>query len=118
MRSPFVKHVYGVFLFLAVFVASSYFTGLGNDAEFSSEAWLAADYRGKGRMAENLVAGGSLVGESVDEVRATLGVPEKDWGKVYQYQIDLGWPLKKPETYGLQVHFDQSRNVHSVKIVD
>jgi len=69
-------------------------------------------------MAASLVSGGSLVGRNANDVRAALGVPEKDWGRVYQYQIDLGWPIKDPRHYGLQVHFDGRGNVVLVKIVD
>ncbi len=118
MRSKIAKHGSGICLFLSVFLASAYFIGLGNDVAFSSGEWLAADSRDRGRMAEDLIAGGSLVGKNIGQVRSTLGTPERNWGTVYQYQIDLGWPMKKPDTYGLQVHFDQEGKVKLVKIVD
>jgi hypothetical protein len=30
----------------------------------------------------------------------------------------MGWPLKDPKNYGLQVFLDENRNVREVKIVD
>jgi hypothetical protein len=118
MRSTIVSHSIGLFLFFTIFIAASVFTGFGNDAKFSSEAWLAADVRGRGRMAHDLIDGGSLLGKCPSEVRSTLGAPDRDWGKVYQYQINLGWPVKNPMSYGLQVRFDDDRTVRLVKIVD
>ena len=112
------RHVAGVFLFLTIFIGATAFTGFGNNADFNSEKWLHSNARERGRMAEDLVASGVLVGHPVREVQELLGRPDKDWGKVLQYQIDLGWPMKKPTTYGLQVHLDEDRNVRFVKIVD
>jgi len=118
MRPRIVSHSIGLAIFFTVFIAASVFTGFGNDAAFTSDAWLAADSRMRGRMAHDLIDGGSLLARSPSEVRSALGAPDKDWGKVWQYQINLGWPVKKPTTYGLQVHFDHNRTVQLVKIVD
>lgn len=79
---------------------------------------VKANARDRGRMAQNLVDGQSLIGQNADVLRQTLGAPDKNWGRVVQYQIDLGWPIKDPGTYGLQVHFDSQGNVALVKIVD
>jgi hypothetical protein len=110
-------HFLGVSLFLFAFVGATSFTGFGNDDAFDSAAWLNAGPRDRGRMAQSLVDGGTLVGQSAEVVLQTLGMPEKNWGRVVQYQIDLGWPLKKSTTYGLQVHFSDNI-VREVKIVD
>lgn len=118
MRSTILSHSVGLGIFFTVFIAASVFTGFGNGEAFTSDAWLAADSRGRGRMAHDLIDGGSLLGKCPSEVRAALGAPDKDWGKVYQYQINLGWPVKKPTTYGLQVHFNADKTVREVKIVD
>jgi len=118
MFSKIARHSLGLLLFVFVFAGATWFTGFGNDVAFDSAAWLASNPRDRGRMAEDLIAGGTLIGKSCSEVRRQLGSPENDWGKVIQYQIDLGWPMKKPTTYGLQVHFDADRVVREVKIVD
>lgn len=112
------KHVLGVLLFLFVFITASAFTGFGNDERFYQAKWLSADARTRGRMAEDLVERGCLIGKNIDEVRETLGGPKHDWGSVYQYHIDLGWPMKRSESYGLQVNFDADQRVRAVKIVD
>ena len=92
--------------------------GCGNNRSFDSATWLVSDARVRGRMSESLVSGKTLVGQSAEAAQRQLGLPEKDWGSVWQYQIDLGWPLKDPQHYGLQVHLDSERKVHEVKIVD
>ncbi len=69
-------------------------------------------------MSQHLVDSKLLVGRSLAEAKQTLGEPEKDWGRVIQYAIDLGWPLKDPKHYGLQLHLDSSRQVTEVRIVD
>ena len=110
----------GIYLtiFLSVFVATTFLVGFGNNSTFDSAAWLAGNARGRGRMAQHLVDGGALIGRSAAESRHVLGAPDKDWGKIHQYQIDLGWPIKDPKTYGLQVHFNSNKTVREVKIVD
>jgi hypothetical protein len=118
MCPKIAKHLGGLLLFLFVFIGATWFTGLGNDVPFDSNNWLRSNARDRGRMAEDLVASRVLIGQAHDEVLRQLGQPQKDWGKVIQYHIDLGWPLKKPEHYGLQVHFDADRVVREVKIVD
>ena len=52
-------------------------------------------------------AGAIEVGIAVGKENATV-----------QYRIDLGWPMKGPQSYGLQVHFDREGMVRLVKIVD
>jgi hypothetical protein len=111
-------HITGGVLFVTIFVTMAWFIGLGNDEQFDSGAWLRSNPRDRGRMAQHLVDNQLLVGRSVEEVRSSLGAPDVNWGKVHQYQIDLGWPFKKPTTYGLQIHYDAHRNVQLVKIVD
>ena len=69
-------------------------------------------------MSESLVSGKTLIGQSAEEIQRQLGVPEKDWGSVWQYQINMGLPFKDPQSYGLQVHLDGERKVSRVKIVD
>ena len=118
MLATISKHAVGFFLFLVVFVGSTTFIGLGNDESFASATWLASDARGRGRMSQDLVDSEVLVGLCEKQVVEMLGRPEKNWGSVHQYQINLGWIFKKPETYGLQVHYDQDRKVRRVKIVD
>lgn len=118
MFSKIARQFPGLLLFVLVFAGAAWFTGFGNDVAFDSAVWLSSSPRERGRMAEDLVAGRTIIGKSFSEVRRQLGSPEKDWGKVIQYQIDLGWPMKKPTTYGLQVHFDAERIVREVKIVD
>lgn len=118
MLKKYLTHAVGAFLFVAIFVSAVVFTGFGNDREFSSDLWLRSDARTRGRMAESLVANHSFVGKTADEVTASLGVPDRDWGRVHQYKIDLGWPFKDPNTYGLQVHYDADGNVQLVKVVD
>lgn len=110
-------HLLGVFLFIIAFTVAAAFTGLGNDVSFDSAAWRNASYRERGRMADDLIESRVLVGQSADVVTATLGLPEKPWGNVRQYQIDLGWPFKKPTSYGLQVHVADNV-VRELKIVD
>lgn len=111
-------HFAGVVIFLTAFLAAVGYTGFGNNVVFDPGAWQIANYRDRGRMAADLIAKRRLIGNSVDEVRSELGDPQKDWGSVYQYQIDLGWPMKSSSTYGLQVHFDSDRKVKVVQIVD
>ena len=93
-------------------------SGCGNHKAFDSAAWLKADARERGRMSQHLVDSKLLVGRSLDEAKQMLGEPQKDWGRVLQYHIDLGWPLKDPQHYGLQLHLNANRTVHEVKIVD
>jgi len=90
----------------------------GNNKRFDSAAWLKADARERGRMSEDLVERKILVGSSFEQAKQLLGEPQQDWGRVIQYHIDLGWPLKDPQSYGLQVHFENDRTVREVKIVD
>lgn len=113
-----VSHIAGALLFAFIFLSMAWFIGLGNDEVFDAPKWQISSARERGRMAQHLVDGGTLVGLSEVEVLSKLGSPEMDWGRVHQYQIDLGWPLKKPTTYGLQVHYDAGGNVRMVKIVD
>lgn len=114
------SHGLGIALFLFVFVTASVLTigfGLKNNETFDSGVWIGATPRERGRMAQDLVDGRFLVGQSRETVHQTLGMPEKNWGRVIQYRIDLGWPIKDPTSYGLQVHFDGDV-VRQVKIVD
>ena len=90
----------------------------GNNKSFDSAAWLKANARERGRMSQDLVDRKLLVGKSIEQAKQVLGGPQKDWGRVVQYDIDLGWLFKDPKTYGLQVHFDNDRTVREVKIVD
>lgn len=90
----------------------------GNNKSFDSAKWLQADARERGRMCEDLVDSRILIGQSVNQAKLLLGQPEKDWGHVIQYNIDLGWPFKDPKHYGLQVHLDENRYVREVRIVD
>jgi hypothetical protein len=46
-----------------------------------------------------------------------LGQPDKDNASALSYRIELGWTLKDPIPYGLQVHLDEDRKVREVKIV-
>ena len=112
------KHILGGVVFLFVFIGASFFVGFGNNEAFNSTNWLASNARDRGRMSQDLVDGGSLLGKDCDEVRQTLGPPDRNYGKAFEYRINLGWPMKRPDTYGLQVHFDHERNVKLVKIVD
>ena len=57
----------------------------GNNKPFDSAAWLKADLRERGRMAEDLVNNKILIGQHLDQAKLLLGEPEKDW-------VDLGWP--------------------------
>jgi hypothetical protein len=118
MIAKLATHFAGALLFLSIFLTASWFIGLGNDEAFDSNAWRSANARDRGRMAQHLVDNQCLVGRSAESVGSTLGTPDHDWGKVHQYRIDLGWPMKNPNTYGLQLHFDADRNVKLVKIVD
>ena len=90
----------------------------GNNKRFDSVAWLKADARERGRMSQDLVDRKLLVGRSIEQAKLALGEPQKDWGRVVQYDINLGWLFKDPKHYGLQVHFDTDRTVREVKIVD
>ncbi len=94
MRTRFITHVAGLFLFLTVFIGCIGFIGFGNDAGFDSNAWLNGDARTRGRMAEDLVARKLLVGLSAEEVERQLGHPKKNYGRAVEYHIDLGWPFK------------------------
>ena len=69
-------------------------------------------------MSQDLVDSKVLVGKTIEQARGVLGDPQKDWGQVIQYNIDLGWPLKDPQHCGLQVHLDHNRTVREVRIVD
>jgi hypothetical protein len=90
----------------------------GNNRPFDSAAWLKGDLRARGRMCEDLVERKLLIGQTATEAQHLLGSPDKDYGSVLSYHIDLGWPFKDPVHYGLQVHFDETRRVCEVKIVD
>lgn len=105
-------------VFVLTMVIAPSLQGCGNARSFDSAVWLKANSRERGRMSQNLVDSKVLVGRSLDHAKQILGQPEKDWGRVIQYQIDLGWPLKDPQHYGLQVHLDENRNVLEVRIVD
>ena len=104
--------------FLLVLLLGCALTACGNNKPFDSVAWLKSDARERGRMSQHLVDSKLLIGRSLAEAKQTLGEPEKDWGRVIQYHIDLGWPLKDPQHYELQVHLDSDRTVTQVKIVD
>ena len=95
-------------------------TACGNTKTFDSAAWLKGDLRARGRMCEDLVARKVLIGQPVAEAKRLLGEPNKTYAAagILSYNIDLGWPLKDPVRYGLQVHLDQNSNVRLVKIVD
>ena len=103
---------------ILVLMFSTLLIGCGNNHSFDSATWLKSDTRARGRMSESLVSGKTLVGQSAEEAQRQLGLPEKDWGSAWQYQIDLGWPMKDSKHYGLQVHLDNERKVSLVKIVD
>jgi hypothetical protein len=90
----------------------------GNNKRFDSAAWLKSDARERGRMAEDLVRQGILIGKSVEETQRLIGAPDKEYGQVLSYKIDLGWIFKDQKHYGLQVHLDSGRYVREVKIVD
>jgi len=93
-------------------------TACGNNRPFDSAAWLKADARARGRMSENLVNSKILIGKTSEEAKQVLGQPDFTYPTALQYKIDLGWAFKDPNTYGLQVHFDDRRLVREVKIVD
>lgn len=103
---------------LAIALFACTFVACGNSKSFDSKTWLEADQRGRGRMSQHLVDSKVLIGRSLEETKVSLGEPERDWGSVVQYNIDLGWPFKDPKNCGLQVHFDANRHVREVKIVD
>ena len=103
---------------LMLAVAVSFLAACGNNKSFDSEAWMKADRRERGRMSEDLVKRKILIGKTVDEAKRVLGQPDKDYVAALEYRIDLGWPMKDPIHYGLQVHLDQDRKVREVKIVD
>jgi|SRR6185503_5038889 hypothetical protein len=90
----------------------------GNNKSFDSAAWLKADLRARGRMCEDLVDRRILIGQTASEAKRLLGEPDNTFPSILTYKIDLGWPLKDPIHYGLQVHLDADRNVREVKIVD
>lgn len=93
-------------------------TACSNNRAFVSAAWLKGNMRARGRMSEDLVKRKILVGKTSDEVQRLLGEPEKDYGSVLSYRIDMGWPFKDSKHYGLHVHLDENRNVREVRIVD
>jgi len=103
---------------LGMLVVACLFADCGNHKPFNSADWLEADARERGRMSQDLVDSKILLGRSLDDAKQILGEPQKDWGRVVQYHINLGYPLKDPQSYGLQVHLDSSRTVTDVKIVD
>jgi hypothetical protein len=111
------KSQYAPLLFLLV-TAQFAFIACGNNQLFDSSTWLKSDSRTRGKMSQSLVNSQTLVGKNAEEVKGLLGSPEKDWGKVWQYQIDLGMPFKDSQNYGLQVHLNEDRRVQLVKIVD
>lgn len=103
---------------ILVLATCCWLAACGNNHAFDSAVWLTSDARARGRMCEDLVQRKILVGQSVEEAKRLLGLPDVDYGKVFAYQIDLGWPFKDPKHYGLQVHLDENLNVREVKIVD
>ena len=103
---------------LAVTAWVCVFAACGNSESFDSAAWLKGDMRARGRMCDDLVKRRILIGQPVDEAQRLLGKPDESYASVLSYRIDLGWPLKDPKHYGLQVHLDANRNVREVKIVD
>ncbi len=103
---------------LLVVALVSLLAACGNNESFDSAAWLKGDLRARGRMCADLVRRKILVGQTADEAQRLLGQPDKDYGSALSYNIDLGWPLKDPKHYGLQVHLDGNRKVREVKIVD
>lgn len=94
------------------------FAACGNNQSFDSAAWMKGNQRMRGRMCEDLVQSKILIGQTVTEARQLLGSPDKDYGSVLSYNIDLGWPFKDPVHYGLQVHLDNTHRVREVRIVD
>jgi hypothetical protein len=90
----------------------------GNNKTFDSAKWLQSNMRDRGRMCEDLVRSKILVGQTVAEAQRLLGPPDIVYPTALQYKIYLGWPLKDPLHYGLQVHLDENRKVLEVKIVD
>ncbi len=96
----------------------SVLSACGNNKTFDSASWLKADPRERRRMSDHLVKSRILLGQTVDEAKRLLGQHDKDYATALEYRIDLGWPLKEPIHYGLQVHLDENRKVREVKIVD
>ena len=104
-------------LVLLVFLTFS-LVACGNNQQFDSAKWLRSNMRDRGRMCEDLVKSKILIGQTVTEAQRLLGPPDFTYPTAFQYKIDLGWPLKDPVHYGLQLHFDANRRVREVKIVD
>ena len=94
------------------------FAACGNSRTFDSEAWLAANARDRGRMADDLVKRRILLGKTVDETQRLLGRADADYGSALSYKIDLGWPLKDSKHCGLIVDLDANRIVRETRIVD
>lgn len=107
-----------VCLILIILALGSFLSACGNNKNFDSAAWLKGDMRARGRMSEDLVERKILVGKTTDGVQRLLGEPERNYGSVLSYRIDLGWPFKDSKHYGLHVHLDEDRNVREVRIVD
>ncbi|MBI1761044.1 MAG: hypothetical protein HYR56_06360 [Acidobacteria bacterium] len=103
---------------LLALILVGWLAACGNNKMFDSAAWLQGNLRARGRMCEDLVQRKLLLGQPVAEAHRLLGPPNKDYGSVLSYNIDLGWPFKDPIHYGLQVRLDQDRKVREVKIVD
>ena len=103
---------------LTVVLVATLFAACGNNKPFNATAWVNADARERGRMSQDLVDSKVLVGKTIEQAKQALGEPQKDWGRVIQYSINLGWPLKDPKHYGLQVQLDENRTVREVRIVD
>ncbi|HSE20615.1 MAG TPA: hypothetical protein VLB68_03130 [Pyrinomonadaceae bacterium] len=104
--------------FLVIVILTLSLIGCGNNRPFNNTKWIEGSLRDRGRMSEDLVNSNILIGATVGEAEQLLGPADFTYPTALQYKIDLGWPLKDPKHYGLQVHFDASRRVHTVKIVD
>ena len=103
---------------LALVILTLSLIGCGNNRPFNAAKWIEGTVRERGRMSEDLVNSKILIGATIDEAERLLGPADFTYPTALQYKIDLGWPLKDPMHYGLQVHFDTNRKVHNVKIVD
>ena len=105
-----------IILLTAVVVAIAYCTPIIDDLflnrPFSSEDWLRAGVRGRGKMAGDLVSSGRLRKKTKAEVVEMLGPPDVGYGgSVIAYRVDNGYRIIAPRYSEVHILFEKESDI-------
>ena len=79
---------------------------------FSSDEWLTAGTRERGKMARDLVSSGRLRKKTKAELEEILGPPDVRYGSVIAYRVDIGYRwIFAPSYSEVQVMFEKERDI-------